>query len=105
MKLAHIPIGWFRSEHYEQFLELFEKTSNLPPTYELWLEQTEKTVESFRKNHVISHKIEVTPEEFRAWCQVRGVKMNNEACRTFTRECMVRMLEESERFRGDSSPQ
>jgi len=64
---------WYKEEHYEQLLSLFDDTELLPPTYQSWLIRAEekKTEVEAAGDQVI--KVYIDPETFPQWCEEKNL--------------------------------
>jgi hypothetical protein len=60
---------WYKEEHYEELLALFDDTEMLPKTYPDWLLRAEekKTEVEATGDQVI--KVYIDPETFPEWCE------------------------------------
>ena len=77
---GHDPmkIVWFSHENYPKIRELLKDGWYLPDHYEHWIELVEKLFAGLE-----IQKINVEPDEFQAWCVLRGMTPSLTACRKY----------------------
>lgn len=70
---------WYKEEHYEQLLTIFDDAELLPPTYQAWLARAEekKTEVEAAGDQVM--KVFIDPETFPEWCEQKGLPKDAEA--------------------------
>lgn len=70
---------WYKEEHYEQLLTIFDDAELLPPTYQAWLARAEekKTEVEAAGDQVM--KVFIDPETFPEWCAQKGLPKDAEA--------------------------
>lgn len=81
--IAHEPMlqamVWYKEEHYQQLLALFDDAELLPPTYQAWLSRAEekKTEVEAAGDQVM--KVFIDPQTFPEWCAQKGLPRDAEA--------------------------
>lgn len=63
---------WYKKEHYQELLEIFDDAELLPPTYQEWLPRAEemKAQAEAQGDQVI--KVFIDPATFPEWCEKRN---------------------------------
>src|SRR5437879_13838374 len=69
-------IAWYRPEQWERLREVSEDVDNLEETYDAWLKTAERLIRDGIPSDVRVERINVDVEEVLAWCNVRGLPMN-----------------------------
>ncbi|KJR97068.1 MAG: hypothetical protein VR65_25915 [Desulfobulbaceae bacterium BRH_c16a] len=64
---------WYREEHYEQLLSIFDDAELLPPTYQAWLIRAEEKKAAVEAAGDQVMKVYIDPETFPEWCAQKGL--------------------------------
>lgn len=68
---------WLKRNDYEAIKRLVGKNSNLPDTFDEWLERETERIEHLKTVGEIAKKVEVNSEDFAAWCTASGTNCND----------------------------
>jgi hypothetical protein len=70
---------WYKEEHYQKLVSMFDDADLLPPTYQDWLVRAEekKTEVEAAGDQVI--KVFIDPETFPEWCEKKGLPLDANA--------------------------
>jgi hypothetical protein len=63
---------WYKEEHYEQLLSIFDDAELLPPTYQAWLIRAEEKKAEVEAAGDQVMKVYIDPETFPEWCAQKG---------------------------------
>ena len=75
-RLQAAGIPWYRREHYEKLLAVFEDATNLPRTFSDWLAKAEQIEQAMRQRGIRVVRVEIDPDRFPAWCTAHGLKVD-----------------------------
>lgn len=64
---------WYKKEHYNALLEIFDDAELLPPTYEDWLPRAEEMKIKAEEQGDQVIKVFIDPETFPEWCEKRNL--------------------------------
>jgi hypothetical protein len=64
---------WYKEEHYQQLLALFDDADLLPPTYQHWLARAEVKKAEIEAGGDQVIKVFIDPETFPKWCEERNL--------------------------------
>lgn len=70
---------WYKEEHYEQLLAIFDDAELLPPTYQAWLVRAEEKKAEVEAAGDQVMKVFIDPETFPEWCAQKGLAKDAEA--------------------------
>ncbi|MGW8195260.1 MAG: hypothetical protein ACWGOX_13445 [Desulforhopalus sp.] len=70
---------WYREEHYQQLLSIFDDAELLPPLYRDWLSRAEKKKAEVEAAGDQVVKVFIDPETFPQWCRKRDLKKDADA--------------------------
>lgn len=70
---------WYKEEHYEQLLTIFDDAELLPPTYQAWLARAEEKKAEVEAAGDQVLKVFIDPETFPEWCAQKGLPKDAEA--------------------------
>ncbi|HBG17796.1 MAG TPA: hypothetical protein DDY32_00515 [Desulfobulbaceae bacterium] len=70
---------WYKEEHYEQLLAIFDDAELLPPTYQAWLVRAEEKKAEVEAAGDQVMKVFIDPETFPEWCVQKGLPKDAEA--------------------------
>lgn len=70
---------WYKEEHYEQLLAIFDDAELLPPTYQAWLVRAEEKKAEVEAAGDQVMKVFIDPETFPEWCAQKGLPKDAEA--------------------------
>jgi len=70
---------WYREEHYNQLLSIFDDTELLPPLYGDWLSRAEEKKAEVEAAGDQVIKVFIDPETFPQWCTEKGLKKDADA--------------------------
>jgi hypothetical protein len=92
MKVHAVGIGWYSREDYPRILEIMKDADKLPRTYDEFLKRY-KTAETMAKSqdNIVVRAV-IKPEEFLAWCGIRGLNVDAQARMQFGNEIAAREL-------------
>jgi hypothetical protein len=77
--IQSLGLTWYSRENYDRILEIMVDADKLPRNYDVWLkgaENGERRLKSSGRNVV---RAMIDPEEFIAWCAVRGLTCDSNA--------------------------
>ena len=70
---------WYKEEHYEQLLAIFDDAELLPPTYQAWLVRAEEKKAEVEAAGDQVMKVFIDPQTFPEWCAQKGLPKDAEA--------------------------
>ena len=74
---AHEPLlqamVWYKEEHYQELLALFDDAELLPPTYGDWLSRAEEKKAEVEAAGDQVMKVFIDPETFPEWCEKKNL--------------------------------
>ena len=70
---------WYKEEHYNELLGLFDDADLLPLTYEDWLTRAEEKKEEVEEAGDQVIKVFIDPLTFPSWCKERGLLKDADA--------------------------
>ena len=70
---------WYKEEHYNELLGLFDDADLLPLTYEDWLTRAEEKKEEVEEAGDQVIKVFIDPLTFPSWCRERGLLKDADA--------------------------
>ena len=70
---------WYKEEHYNTLLELFDDAQLLPKTSQDWLQRAEEKKDEVQASGNKVIKVFIDPEIFPAWCKEKNLKMDANA--------------------------
>lgn len=74
---AHQPMlqamVWYKEEHYQELLALFDDAELLPPTYGDWLKRAEEKKVEVEATGDQVMKVFIDPETFPEWCAKKNM--------------------------------
>lgn len=71
-----VGIGWFRKEDYARCRGIMSDAHVLPARYEDWLQRAENIERQLVAEGAIVYRAVIDPENFPAWCTVRGLNVD-----------------------------
>jgi hypothetical protein len=76
-EMSHQPIlqamVWYKEEHYQQLLGLFDDALLLPPSYDRWLARAEEKKAEVEAAGDQVIKVFIDPETFPEWCAKKNL--------------------------------
>lgn len=76
MKVQIVGLSWYRAEHFERLVTLFEDGQKLPSTYAKWLAAAEQLEKKLMGDGFMVVRAYIDPEEFPRWCAANGCKLD-----------------------------
>jgi hypothetical protein len=70
---------WYKEEHYEQLLSMFDDAELLPPTYQDWLVRAEEKKAEVEAAGDQVIKVFIDPETFPEWCEKKKLLKDADA--------------------------
>ena len=70
---------WYKEEHYEELLGIFDDAELLPLTYQDWLVRAEEKKTEIEAEGDLVIKVFIDPETFPKWCEERNIPKDAEA--------------------------
>lgn len=67
-----VGISWYKPENYQQCLEMFDDSNDLPGSYDEWLLLAEKTEKQLSDQRINVIRANIDPDTFLKWCGDRG---------------------------------
>ena len=67
---------WYREEHYETLLGIFDDAELLPKTFQQWQERAEEKKQEVEAAGDQVIKVYIDPETFPQWCSDKGLPMD-----------------------------
>jgi len=64
---------WYREEHYQQLLAIFDDADLLPPTYHQWQTRAEEKKAEIETAGDQVIKVFIDPETFPKWCEEKNL--------------------------------
>ena len=64
---------WYKEEHYQELLNLFDDAELLPPTYQHWLARAEEKKAEVEAGGDQVIKVFIDPETFPEWCRKKNL--------------------------------
>lgn len=87
MKVSVVGIPWYREEDFPVLRAMFADGDRLHKTYHEWLQAATQLEVGFRERKMFAVRALITPNEFRAWCEARGLGLNAHARTEYANEC------------------
>ncbi len=70
---------WYKEDHYQPLLKLFDDSHLLPGSYQKWFELAESKRKEIEAGGDRVIKVFIDPETFPEWCKKRGCRLDAEA--------------------------
>ncbi|CAG35640.1 hypothetical protein [Desulfotalea psychrophila] len=70
---------WYKEEHWDTLMSLFNDAELLPQSYQAWLKRAEAKKQEVEAEGDQVIKVFIDPETFPAWCEENNLTMNSEA--------------------------
>lgn len=70
---------WYREEHYDQLLSIFDDAKLLPPVYKEWLGRAEEKRAEVEAAGDQVVKVFIDPDTFPKWCAEKNLKKDANA--------------------------
>jgi len=83
LRLKGTAFPWFDRESYPHVLEVMIDRDLLPPSYDRWLQQSQRVLEKARRNGLKPIRAHVDPDRFLAWCADNGLAPDGMARLTY----------------------
>lgn len=64
---------WYKEEHYEELLSIFDDAELLPPTYQAWLARAEEKKAEVEAAGDKVMKVFIAPDTFIEWCEKKNL--------------------------------
>jgi hypothetical protein len=74
-----VGIVWYRREDYARLKQMFPDGDRLPETFEGWCEKLKEVRDVLTSRGILLRRVYLDPENFPAWCEARGLKMDAQA--------------------------
>jgi hypothetical protein len=89
---SEIPIGlpWYRQEDYSAIRSMVEDPENLRPTWEEFARLMDQVGKSYKENNNPVVRVEIKPDEFRAWCSMHGRRIDTKSAHMLAAEIASR---------------
>ena len=78
-------IAWLREEDWPQWRAIDPKL----PTYDRWLRKTEGGTKKIEKHGFSAEKVIINPDDFLAWCNSVGCKVDRKARSYFATSLLI----------------
>ena len=85
MKSA-IPFYWFERDDYERVRRLIPNDRHIPDSFDEWEQSAIKQIAQLEARGISIRKIMVDPQEYNAYCEVRGMSPSIATLGTFVME-------------------
>jgi hypothetical protein len=82
-------IAWFSEEDYPAARDIMVDRTDLPLTYEAWLQGAETAERDLREQGRHPVRVAVVPADFVKWCAERGFRTDAAARRAFARDVLA----------------
>ncbi len=69
-------LTWYRREDYPRVLDIMDDSSNLPRTYDAWLQQAEQAERSTQAGGVAVVRAILDHHTLPEWCAANGLSVN-----------------------------
>jgi hypothetical protein len=74
-----IGVAWFNDElTYRRALAIFTDSENMPATFEDWKALVARQCEMIKGAGNIAIRVDIDPETFTGWCNLRGFQANSQ---------------------------
>lgn len=83
MKNHAAAIAWYKEEQYEDFRTQCEDGGQLPASYNDWLVKAREGFEKLTEQGYCVIRIMMDMDEFKAWCQANGHKLDKQGRAAF----------------------
>lgn len=71
-----VGVAWYTREDWTKLKAIFEDAESLPASYADWLAFAELSLQALAQQGITAYKVYITPQEFTAWCQEKGLRKN-----------------------------
>lgn len=90
-----IGVAWYTHEDWIKLKTIFEDADSLPATYTDWLAFAELSLQALEHQGIKAYKVYIIPEEFKSWCQERGLRKNALARMQYTNAMIASLRAEA----------
>lgn len=77
-------VAWYTPEQYEKLRQVAEDSEDLHSSYLDWTLEAAAAA----KRAGVTHKVMIDVDEWRAWCQARGRRLNSESRAVYSSEML-----------------
>jgi uncharacterized membrane protein len=77
---------WYDREDYPRILEVMKDAHVLPDTYDQWRKKAENVERGAQHSGALVVRAVIKPEQFLAWCTIRGLNVDAKARNAFAAE-------------------
>ncbi len=85
-KLCGFVVCWYRREDWDKLKLLSEDGTMFAGTYEDWMHDAEKFVETIKSKGMIPIRFTINPDHLKTWAVRKGLKIDSNACNAFALE-------------------
>lgn len=76
-EIVAVGVPWYREEDYERLKEIFEDGHKLPATFDKWLFNAEKVIQTIKESGQIAVKAHIDPDDFVVWCRRNSLNIDS----------------------------
>lgn len=96
MHVSVIGMAWYLEEDFEQIKRLMADGHTLHRTYAEWLKAATFGEEQQRRAGGVVVRAIIRPQEFKDWCQSRGLNIDSKARMAFANHCANEAIQKGE---------
>jgi hypothetical protein len=90
-----VGLAWYERQDYQRVLDIMEDAESLPATYDEWLVNAERIESDLQNRGHIVVRAMISSDEFVAWCDARGLKVNAQARMQWAKDVAYRQVKGS----------
>jgi hypothetical protein len=83
---AAVGMPWYRAADYERMVALVDDPHSFAPSYGSWLAAAESNMREAERVGVRVARVEIDPDAFVRWCEVRGLARDGAARAEFVKD-------------------
>lgn len=82
---------WYKPEHFDRLMGMFEDRDKLHGTYAQWLAAAEHGYRLYSSQGTRVVRVCIDPDQFAEWCKAKGANLDSTARNAFVNEVAYRL--------------